>query len=150
LSRNYPQFYGPEISLAHSLVPINNPYPERTVCRLYHKNHFLKIHLNIILPYKPGSSKWNPSFRCPSQNPVNASLFSIRATCLAHISSRFYHTKNLGEGYLILGFWLRIFYPPATSFLFSPNNRFNSCFSITQYQHPSLNVWHQVSNPCDR
>jgi hypothetical protein len=33
-------------------------------------SHFLKIHLNIILHYTPGSSRWSLSFRFSHQNPV--------------------------------------------------------------------------------
>jgi hypothetical protein len=48
-------------------------------------SHFLKIHLNIILPDTPGSFQWSLSLRFPYQTPVHASPFPIRATCPTHL-----------------------------------------------------------------
>ena len=44
------------------------PYPEPARSRPYPTCHFLKIHLKIILPSKPGSPKWSPSLEFPYQN----------------------------------------------------------------------------------
>ena len=42
-------------------------------------SHFLNIHLNVILPSRPGSSKCSPYHRFPHQNPVYIS--SLPHTC---------------------------------------------------------------------
>ena len=61
-------------------------------------SHFLKIHLNIILPSMSGYHKWSLTLRFPHQNPVYASP-SPPPTCYmprpSH-SSRFYHPHNIG------------------------------------------------------
>ena len=63
-------------------------------------SHFLKIHLNIILPSMSGSPKWSLPFRFPHQNPVYASSLLIHATYPSHpILIDFITRKILGEQY---------------------------------------------------
>jgi len=51
-------------------------------------SHFLKIHLNIILPSTLGSSKWSLSLRIPNQNPEYTP--PLRRTCHMIARSAFF------------------------------------------------------------
>jgi len=86
----------PECSLPHSQVPATSSYPEPARSSPYPTSHFLKIHLNSILPSKPGSPKWYLSLRFTHQNPVRASPlpYTRYMPRLSH-SSRFYHPNNI-------------------------------------------------------
>ena len=68
-------------------------------------SHFLKIHLNIILPSAPGSPQWTLSLRFPHQNPVHASpLLHTRYIPRPSHCSWFYHSHNIGWAVQIIKF----------------------------------------------
>ena len=66
-------------------------------------SHFLKVHLNIILPPTPGCSKWSLSLTFPHQNPVY--VFPLPHTCYMPLpphSSWFDYLNNIGWGVQII------------------------------------------------
>ena len=52
----------PPVLILSQFDPLRNP-----------TSHFLRMHLNIILPYTPGSPKWSRSLWFPHINPIYAS-----------------------------------------------------------------------------
>ena len=133
----------PEVSLPHSQVPATCPYPVHTST-----SNFLKIHLNVIHPFKPGSPQWSLSSRFPYQNPEHASSSLIRATRPAHLILLDFITRTiLGDEYIKLSSSLyRFLYSPLTSSLLGPNTLLNTLFSNTLSLRSSLSVSDQVSN----
>ena len=82
-------------------------------------SHFLKIHLNIILPSTPEFPKWFLSFRFPHRNLCTPLLSPIRATCHTHLTLLDFITRIIsGEEYRSLSSSLCSFlYSPVTSSL---------------------------------
>ena len=68
-------------------------------------SHFLKIHLNIILPSAPGSSSGLFPLGFPTKTLYTPVPSPIRATCPAHlIHLDFYHSQNIGWATQIIKF----------------------------------------------
>ena len=76
----------PPVRIPSQLDPVHTP-----------TSHFLKIHLNIILPPAPRSPQWSLSLRFPHQNPVHASPLphTSHMPRPSH-SSSCYHSQNTG------------------------------------------------------
>ena len=125
----------PEGSLPHSQEPATCPYPEPARSIPYPpKYHFLKIHLNIILPSTSGSPKWSLSLRFPHRNPI----------CTSHLPPFVLHVPTVsfifdlitriifGEQYRSLSSSLCSFLQShLTSSLLGPNFLISNLFSST-------------------
>ena len=106
--------------------------------------HFLKIHLNITLPSKPGSPKWSVTLRFPQQNPLYASILphSLYMPRPSH-SSWFYHPKNIGWGVgIIMQFSLLPCSPVPLSPKYSPQH------PILKHPQPTFSGFYTLRQSC--
>jgi hypothetical protein len=125
-------------------VPIlSQPHPVPTT-----PSHFLKIHLNIVLPSMSGSPQWSLSLRFPDQNPVHTSSLPHTRHMPRHLILDFTTRTILGQEYRSLSSSLCNFrHFRVISSLFGPNTLLNTLFSNTLSLRSSLNVSDQVSHP---
>ena len=71
-------------------------------------SHFLKVHLNIILPFTPGSPQCSLFLRFPHQKTIHASsLPHTRYMPRPFHSSRFDHPNNIGWGVQIIKLFVK-------------------------------------------
>ena len=110
-------------------------------------SHFLQIHLNIILPHTPGSSKWSLSIRFPHLNHVYTSRLPHITTCPAHLILNLITRTILGEEYRSLSSSLCSFlHYPVISSLLGPNILLNTPFPNTFSLISSFNVSDHISH----
>jgi hypothetical protein len=113
--------FPPTISILRQLDPIQQPII-----------YFLKIHLNIILPCKPGPFRWSRFLRIPHQIAVSSSPIPLPATCPAHlILLDLNNWTKFADQYRSLSSSLfSSLYSPVLSFSLVPNTLFNSLLQI--------------------
>ena len=143
LVKKFPTFYGTHRSLPHLQVPVTCHLSVswvRSILTLP-PSHFLKIHLDIILPSMPGSSKWSFSLRFPHQNPVYTS--PLPHTCYIPRPSNFSWFDHPNTWDKVC----RSVSSVCSYLLLSPNILLSTLFSYTLSLCSSLNVTDQVSHP---
>ena len=109
-------------------------------------SHFLKIHLNIILPCSHGPSKWSLPSYFPTKTLHVPLLSPIRATCPAHILDLI-TWMIFGEDYRSLSSSCSFLYSCVTSSLLSPNILLSTLFWNTFSLRSSFSESDHVSHP---
>ena len=111
-------------------------------------SHFLKIHLNIMLPSTSGSPQWSLSLRFPHQNLVQTSPLPHTCHMSTHNILLDFATRTiLGKEYRSLSSSICNFlHSSVTSTLLGTNTLLKTLFSNTLSLSSSLNVSDQLDH----
>jgi len=141
-SQGIPPLYGAEASLSLLQKPANCPCPEPDQSSPCPSNHFLKIHLNIIIPSTPGSSKWSLSLRFHHQNFLYIFPLPILARGSAHLIRLYWITRLIfGEDYRsLIPSLCTLPHSPFTLSFLGPNILLSKLFCNKHSLRSSLNV----------
>jgi hypothetical protein len=138
-----------EGSLSRLQVPATCHYSEPHQPSPCSTSNFLKNHLNIILLFTPGSSKWSLSLRFPHQKTAYISFLPIHVTWSAHLILHDLITRIIsGEEYRSLSLSICSFIQSnLTLSHIGTNILLNTLFSNTVSLRSSLNVSDHIPNP---
>ena len=75
IGKKVPAFYGTRRLITAFKRAPTCPYSEPDQSSPCSSSHFLKIHINIIIPSMPGTSEWCLFTRFPRQSPLSNSSF---------------------------------------------------------------------------
>jgi len=104
-------------------------------------SHSLKIHLNIILPSSPRSSKWSLFLKVLHPYPVYASTLPHTCHMPRPSHSQFYHLNNIRWRVQIIKLLIMLFSPLPFYFIhlrpkYTPQHP--QLMSLPQYEQPSF------------